>query len=100
MYQFNKSVIFTTAWKFVKAGRAENIGDGLTKAWYNAKEVKAVNANGEVHTWGEWHDLGREVVHGSKCIAQAKLWDAKTKNGTRIHSFFTYEQTCLLGEQD
>lgn len=99
---YNMKSIMLSAWRFVKAGRAANIGEGLRKAWANAKAVATAtaNASGEVHTWSGWRDLEREVVHGSACLFKVKVLDPYTKNGTRVLAFFGEEQTCPLGSQD
>lgn len=97
---FNKSKIMYTAWDFVKANRSDNMSDALVKAWHNAKTINAISNNGVLNSWYGWKEQGREVIHGSKCIAQATLFDVNTKNGTRVVSYFSAEQTCLEGEQE
>lgn len=102
MKKYNMKNIMKSAWKFVKANRANGMDEALRMAWYNAKLVVAAQEKHEteLRTHTEWKEVGRVVIHGQHCVEQIVVNDSKTKNGKRTLSFFTYEQTCPIEEQD
>ena len=65
----------TNAAKVDAAAKAAGFGDMVCRSWYG------------------WKTVGREVMHTEKAAFQVELADPTTKKGTRIESFFTYEQT-------
>lgn len=94
--KFSKRNIMKNAWALVKA-KAMTISQALKKAWADTKAV--VLSTVEVNTWYGWKMLGREVIHGSKAMFQTIVAD-NTKNGTRVLSYFSFDQTCELGTQE
>jgi hypothetical protein len=74
------------AWKWIKAEAANVL-----------KIEAAAEAAGfgdvECHTWAGWQALGRMVIHTSEAAFKVEVTDPTTKKGTRIKSFFSYEQT-------
>ena len=100
MTNFNRTQIFKNAWTFYKANRYGTFGECLRRAWANAKAYKNVNDQyGQVKTWYGWTMFGREVIHEQKAVAKITVTDPTTKNGTRVISFFTLDQTCEAGTQ-
>ena len=101
MTKYNKANIMKKAWTLYKANRYGTFGNCLHLAWNDAKTEKGVtDTYGEnTKTYYCWTLFGREVIHGQKAVAQIKVTDPRTKNGTRILSYFTYDQTCELGTQ-
>lgn len=98
--KYNRQQIMKKAHELYRTGRFGTFANALRTSWADAKAVANVqNTYGEVHTWYAWTLLGREVWHGETAVAKVTVADTKTKNGTRVLSFFTYEQTCEVGEQ-
>lgn len=99
---YNKRSIMLNAHRFFRDGRFGTFAECLEKAWENAKGYKrlAEGIGEEVHTWYEWTQLGREVIHEQKTVGQFEAWVTHLKNKVRmLKSYFTYEQTCELGTQ-
>ena len=80
------SEALSMAWKWIKvqAGNAIKVEEAAEAAGF-ADEV--------VNTWAGWQALGRMVIHTSEAVFKVEVDDPTTKKGTRIQSFFTYEQT-------
>lgn len=81
-----------------------SFSEALKAAWVwirvqaaNTAKVEAVaDALGieeEYHTWAGWQALGRMVMHTSEAVFKVEVSDPTTRKGTRIQSYFTYEQT-------
>ena len=100
--------LFHKAWslyrKALKKG-ATTFGTALKAAWAWLK-VQATNAEkveaaaqaagyGDMvcRTWYGWKAMGREVMHTEKAAFQVTVDDPCTAKGTRVESYFTYEQT-------
>lgn len=97
---YNKAEIMRQAHTFFKANRYGTFGECLHRAWENAKAYVNVNkTHGTARTWYGWTLFGREVIHNEKAVAKVTITDPKTKNGTRVISFFTEAQTCEAGTQ-
>lgn len=98
--KYNKRIIMETAHRLYRSGRYGTFANALRIAWNDEKAVARIRKrHGEVHTWYGWTLLGREVLHDEHAVEKVTLADAKTKSGTRLVPFFTYEQTCELGTQ-
>ena len=108
MKKYNMSKLMKKAWSlYRKASKkaAASFADALRIAWAwikvqaaNAEKVEAAAVAagfGDMvcHTWYGWKNLGREVMHTEKAVFQVELADPSTKKGTRVESYFTYEQT-------
>lgn len=107
MKKYNLSKLFKKAWTIFKAAAKKNaicFGEALKKAWAWLKVQEAnqakVNAAAEAlgieeeyHTWSGWQALGRMVIHTEQCIFQVAVSDPLTKSGSRIQSYFIYDQT-------
>lgn len=95
MKEYNRSQIFTTAWKFFRKG-VSTFSEALQMAWANAKRAATAKDEAgiseEVHTWAGWRDLGYEVIHESKALYKAVLTDPTTKKGTRVTAYFGASQ--------
>lgn len=106
--KYNLSMLMKKAWSLFKAAAkktAITFGEALRKAWawlkvqesnkaiVEAAAAAAGYADEVVHTWAGWQALGRMVMHTSEAVFQVVVADPTTKKGTRIQSFFTYEQT-------
>ena len=98
---YNLKSIMNRAWRLFKEGFAV-FAECLRSAWREAKEfAQAIRANlidEEIHTWYGWKELGYEVIHGSKNVFQVTIIDTKTKNGTRVISYFTKSQVAVVEE--
>ena len=94
------------AWSLYRkaAKRAATFAEALRLAWAwlkvqatNAAKVEAAAAalgiDEEYHTWAGWQALGRMVMHTSEAVFKVEVADPTTCKGTRIQSYFTYEQT-------
>lgn len=92
--KYNLTNIMNTAWKLFKHNVADTFSKALKMAWANAKRIAELVAQQteEVHTWFGWKELGYEVIHESKCLAQVTVYDAKTKSHTRVLSYFGASQ--------
>ena len=98
--KYNKAEIMKKAHVLYRDGRYGTFTNALKIAWRDAKAVADIRAEyGDVKTWYGWTLVGREVWHGEKAVAQTTVAEAKNKKGTQVLSFFTYEQTCEIGEQ-
>ena len=105
--KYDLSKLMKKAWSlFRNAARktAITFSEALRKAWAwirvqaaNAEKVDAVAAalgiEEEYHTWSGWQSLGRMVIHTEEAAFKCLVDDPTTKKGTRVKSFFTYEQT-------
>ena len=106
--KYNLSKLMRKAWSLYRQAMkkaAITFGAALTLAWKwikaeaaNASKIEAAaEAAGfgdvECHTWAGWQALGRMVIHTSEAVFKVEVTDPTTKKGTRIKSFFTYEQT-------
>ena len=95
MSKYNLSGIMRAAWRFFRKG-VSSFSLALRMAWANAKTQNAAKAAAaiteETHTWYGWKELGYEVIHESKCLYQAVLFDPATKSGTRRTSYFGLSQ--------
>ena len=108
MKKYNLSKLFKKAWAlYRKASKkaAASFGAALKAAWAwlkvqdaNAEKVEAAAAAagyGDIvcRTWYGWKSIGREVMHTEKAAFQVEVLDPTTRKGSRIESYFTYEQT-------
>lgn len=108
MKKYNLSKLFKKAWSlYRKASKkaAASFGAALKTAWAwlkvqdsNAAKVEAAAAAagyGDIvcRTWYGWKSIGREVMHTEKAVFQVEVADPTCKKGSRIESYFTYEQT-------
>lgn len=107
MKRYNLSTLMRKAWSLYKTAAkkiAITFSEALRKAWAwikvqaaNAEKVDAVAAalgiEEEYHTWSGWQSLGRMVIHTSEAVFKVEVDDPTTKKGSRIKSYFTYEQT-------
>lgn len=106
--RYNLSKLMKKAWSlYRKASRkaASSFGEALRTAWAwmkvqaaNAAKVEtaaeaAGYADDEVHTWAGWQSLGRMVIHTSEAVFKVEVLDPTTRKGTRVQSYFTYDQT-------
>lgn len=105
--KYNLSKLMKKAWSLYRSALkkgAANFSDALRKAWQwikvqaaNAEIVKAAmekaGIDEEAHTWAGWQSLGRMVIHTEEAVLKVEVADPTTKKGTRIKSYFTYEQT-------
>ena len=96
---YDKANIMKKAWTLFKA-TTKTFAECLKRAWADAKAfvnaVKAHMIEEEVHTWFGWKELGFEVIHGMTNVFQITVADPKTKNGTRVLSFFTKAQVAPI----
>lgn len=107
MKKINLRSLMKKAWSLYKAAAkkaAITFSEALKLAWRWAKVQEANTAKvaatadalgivEEYHTWAGWQALGRMVMHTSEAVFKVELADPTTKKGTRIQSYFTYEQT-------
>ena len=108
MKKYNLSKLMKKAWSlFKKAAKkaAITFSAALKLAWAwlkvqadNAVKVEAAAAAagyGDIicRTWYGWKVAGREVMHTEKAVFQVEVQDPSCKKGSRIESYFTYEQT-------
>lgn len=108
MKRYNLSKLFKKAWSlYRKAAKkaAVTFGEALKAAWAWLKVQAANNALVEAvamaagfgdvvcRTWYGWKSVGREVMHTEKAAFQVEIADPTTRKGSRIESYFTYEQT-------
>ena len=105
--KYNLSKLMKKAWSLFRAAAkkaAISFGEALRRAWAwlkvqeanTAKVEAAAEAAGiveEFHTWAGWQALGRMVIHTSEAIFKVEVADPTTKKGTRIQSYFIYDQT-------
>ena len=105
--KYDLSKLMKKAWSlFRQAAKktAITFGEALRKAWAwikvqaaNAEKVDAVaitlGIEEEYHTWAGWQSLGRMVIHTEQAAFRVEVADPTTKKGTRVKSFFIYEQT-------
>lgn len=90
---YNLSNIMKKAWELFNANLG-TFSECLKKAWEDAKAFvnAAKDIAEEVHTWFGWKMLEKEVMHESKALFQIIVSDAKTKNHTRVISYFGESQ--------
>ena len=107
MKRYDLSHLMKKAWSLYRQAMkkaAITFSEALKRAWAwikvqaaNAEKVEAVAAalgiEEEYHTWAGWQNLGRMVIHTSEAVFQVEVADPTTKKGTRVQSYFTYEQT-------
>ena len=112
MKKYNLRKLMHKAWNLFRTAAkktAISFGEALKKAWAwlkvqdanRAIVEAAANANGiveEYNTWYGWQAMGRMVIHTEKAAFQCEISDPATKKGTRIQSYFTYEQTQPIPE--
>ena len=103
MKKYDLSQIMTRAWQLYRKGVAA-FAECLHRAWMAAKAApinaqrieesrQAFGVTEEVHTWADWHKLGFEVVHGSRCLFQCPLIHASKGDGQSYRaSFFGVSQ--------
>ena len=60
---------------------------------YDLSAEAAGYADMVYHTWAGWRALGRQVIHTSEAVFQVEVADPTTRKGSRIQSYFTYDQT-------
>ena len=102
--KYNLKAIMTRAWRIFRKA-VITFGEALHRAWLAAKaepinraRIEAAKAEAgvseAVNTWSGWKAVGREVVHGSKCLFQAVLiYASKGDGATYLGSFFGESQT-------
>lgn len=101
----NKSILMSKAWR-IKKQHGVRWGEALHRS-YNCQKVEPFNQQrialakrlagipGEqpTNTWKQWHDLGYEVIHGSKAKFQVELKQPSYGDGKwYMASFFTFDQ--------
>lgn len=106
--KYNLSKLMKKAWSLYRQAMKKasiTFSEALKKAWSwikvqdaNAVKVEAAAtaagyADEECHTWAGWQALGRMVIHTSEAVFKVEVADPTTKKGSRIQSYFTYEQT-------
>ena len=102
--KYNLHDIMTRAWAIFRKA-AVSFAEALHRAWLSAK-AEPINAarieaarlaagiSETVNTWSGWKAIGREVIHGSKCLFQAVLiYGSKGDGATYTGSFFGESQT-------
>lgn len=102
--KYDLIVIMTRAWAIFRKA-AVSFAEALHRAWLSAK-AEPINAtriaavayaagiSEAVNTWAGWRALGREVIHGSKCLFQAVLiYGSHGDGATYTGSFFGESQT-------
>ena len=102
--KYNLKAIMTHAWRIFRKA-AVSFAEALHRAWLsakaepiNAERIEAAKVKAGIsetcNTWQGWRALGREVVHGSKCLFQAVLiYGSRGDGATYIGSFFGESQT-------
>ena len=105
---YDLSKLFRKAWALYRKSMkkaAITFAAALKLAWAwlkvqaaNAEKVEAAAAAagfGDIicRTWYGWKTVGREVMHTEQAVFQVEVADPTTKKGSRIESYFTYEQT-------
>lgn len=102
--KFDLRKIMKSAWRIFRKA-AVSFAEALHRAWLSAKaepinteRIEAAKAEAgvteTVNTWAGWRALGREVIHGSKCLFQAVLiYGSKGDGATYTGSFFGESQT-------
>ena len=106
--KYDLSKLFRKAWSlFHKSSKkaAVSFGECLKLAW---RWLKVQSANrvlveaaaqaagyGDMvyHTWAGWQALGRMVCHTSEAAFKVTVADPLTKSGTRVMSYFIYDDT-------
>ena len=106
--KYDLSKLMKKAWALYKKASKKataNFADALRAAWAWLKVQAANKAIVEAaaqaagygdmvcRTWYGWKTVGREVMHTEKAVFQVELADPTAKKGSRIESYFTYEQT-------
>lgn len=81
---FSAALKAAWAWIKVQATNAAKVEAAAEAAGY---------ADDVVHTWAGWQTHGRMVMHTSEAVFKVEVADPTTRKGTRIQSYFTYEQT-------
>ena len=81
---FSEALKKAWAWIKVQAENTVKVEDAAMMAGY---------ADVVFHTWAGWQALGRMVMHTSEAVFKVEVADPTTKKGSRIQSYFTYEQT-------
>lgn len=102
---YNRSNINRRA-HMLKAKHRISWGEALHRSWAGAKvelanTIKIQMAKQEAGipgelptlTWKQWHDLGYEVIHGSKARFQCRVrYPGKGDGETYLASFFDFTQ--------
>ena len=105
--KYNLSKLMHKAWSLYRQAAkkaAITFAEALRRAWKWAKAQAANSARieaaasdagivEEYHGWAGWQALGRMVIHTSEAVFKVEVDDPTTKKGSRIQSYFTYEQT-------
>ena len=102
---FNLSEIMLRAWRLYRANEGLSFPEALHRSWLSAKaepintaRIEAAKAEAgiteAVNTWAGWRALGREVIHGRKCLFQVVLiYGSHGDGATYTGSFFGESQT-------
>ena len=102
--RYNTREIMLHAWNNFRRGGI-TFAEALHRAWLSAKAkpintarieamAYAAGVSEAVNTWAGWRALGREVIHGSKCLVQAVLiYGSHGDGATYTGSFFGESQT-------
>ena len=102
---FNLREIMTRAWKLYRETEEITFAEALRRSWIiakaapvNAERIETAKAAAgiqeEVNTWAGWKKLGREVIHGSKCLFGVDLiWGSRGAGATYKGRFFGISQT-------
>lgn len=102
--RYDLSKIMRRAWANFRKGGV-SFAEALHRSWLSAKaepinrqRIEVAKAKAGVieatNTWAGWRSLGREVIHGSKCLFQAILLHGSRGDGaTYKASFFGESQT-------
>lgn len=106
--KYNLSKLMRKAWSIYRQAMkkaAVTFSEALKKAWswikvqdantaiIEAAATAAGYADEVCHTWAGWQALGRMVIHTSEAVFKVEVADPTTRKGTRIQSYFTYDQT-------
>ena len=102
--KYDLRAIMTRAWAIFRKA-AVTFAEALHRAWLSAKAAPvnaariaaakyAAGIAEPVNTWAGWKAIGREVIHGSKCLFQILLIHGSHGDGaTYTASFFAESQT-------
>lgn len=95
MRKYNLRSIMKKAWDIFRA-TGKKFAECLHLAWFSVKSVQEARESAgiteEAHTWFGWKRMGMEVIHESKALFKAIVFDHKTKSGTRMISYFGASQ--------
>lgn len=103
--KWNLKEIMVRAWRIWRENDGLSFGECLHRSWISAKareenEARILAAKAEAgvyeetNTWSGWKALGREVIHGSKCLFGCDLiWGSRGDGATYKARFFGWSQT-------